>query len=208
MSTSSEHVPASSPLDVCCIDKLVGGELPEDERRALLLRLDSAPDGWRQCALAFLEAQMWRESFVPLGAAANADRSTAPVTQSQHWTFGRRLARRSALAASIAVAFALGWTAKPVPPPGLEQARDVATKSPSSADEPRTDVTVPPVDHATATRPSAKNPLVDSVVAFYERQGYLPERQKKFVTVKLEDGRERQVQAEEVRLRYVGGRTY
>ena len=44
-------------------DRLVDGELSESERRALLASLDFEPAGWRRCALAFLEAQTWRESF-------------------------------------------------------------------------------------------------------------------------------------------------
>jgi hypothetical protein len=42
------------------IDRLVAGELTEVERRELLLSLESEPDGWRRCALAFLEDQAWR----------------------------------------------------------------------------------------------------------------------------------------------------
>ena len=44
-------------------DRLVDGELTADERRALLASLDSRPDGWRRCALAFLEAQAWGSDF-------------------------------------------------------------------------------------------------------------------------------------------------
>lgn len=44
-------------------DRLVDGELPEPERREVLLSLDRQPDGWRQCALAFLEAQTWGQSL-------------------------------------------------------------------------------------------------------------------------------------------------
>ena len=42
------------------MDRLVDGEVAEPERRALLSRLERMPDGWRRCALAFLEAQAWR----------------------------------------------------------------------------------------------------------------------------------------------------
>jgi hypothetical protein len=38
-------------------DRLVDGELSPAEYRQLLASLDDMPDGWRQCALAFLEAQ-------------------------------------------------------------------------------------------------------------------------------------------------------
>jgi hypothetical protein len=46
--------------DDVLFDRLVDGELSADERRRLLESLDARPDGWRRCALAFLEAQSWR----------------------------------------------------------------------------------------------------------------------------------------------------
>jgi len=49
-----------TPDDIRMLDRLVDGELNESERRTLLLRLEHSPDGWRRCALAFLEAQSWR----------------------------------------------------------------------------------------------------------------------------------------------------
>mgnify|MGYP007059380131 CR=1 FL=1 len=42
------------------IDRLVDNEIAEAARRALLVELDRRPQGWRRCALAFLEAQAWR----------------------------------------------------------------------------------------------------------------------------------------------------
>lgn len=39
------------------LDRLIDGELESDERRELLLELEHHPEGWRECALAFLEAQ-------------------------------------------------------------------------------------------------------------------------------------------------------
>jgi hypothetical protein len=42
------------------LDRLVDGELGQHERRQLLASLDDEPGAWRQCALAFLEAQNWR----------------------------------------------------------------------------------------------------------------------------------------------------
>ena len=56
------------------IDLLVDGELSEDERRELLLRLEREPDAWRTCALALLEAETLRES---LGGWADSE-TTAP----------------------------------------------------------------------------------------------------------------------------------
>ena len=53
--------PIATPLEA--LDLLVDGALGPDDRRALLLRLDREPDGWRRCALAFLESQAWREAL-------------------------------------------------------------------------------------------------------------------------------------------------
>lgn len=49
-----------TPDDIRLLDRLVDGELNETERRNLLLRLEHSHDGWRRCALAFLEAQAWK----------------------------------------------------------------------------------------------------------------------------------------------------
>jgi anti-sigma factor RsiW len=65
------------------IDRLVDGELPSDERRRLLLSLESQPEGWRRCALAFIEAQTWRDQMrgvlAPAGSRPQLDAdATAP----------------------------------------------------------------------------------------------------------------------------------
>jgi hypothetical protein len=44
-------------------ERLVDGELSREEYAALLNSLDQDPDGWRQCALAFLESQALAEEF-------------------------------------------------------------------------------------------------------------------------------------------------
>jgi hypothetical protein len=205
MSISSEHI------DGRCIDQLVAGELPEDERRELLLHLDSQPDGWRQCALAFLEAQMWREALAPLGTTAGADRiAAATVIHAPEPRLWRRFAHWSALASCIAAAFVLGWAVKQVPQPAAlsQPDRVVAAVQPSDAEAPQPNTAVVSVEQAKPTQRGESNPLFESMVASYERRGYASERQKKAVKVKLEDGTERQVKAEEVRLRFVGDRTY
>ena len=56
-----EHEHATTlPLDDSRFDRLVDGELSEEERRELLAGLDAEPGGWRRCALAFLESQCWK----------------------------------------------------------------------------------------------------------------------------------------------------
>lgn len=106
-----------SSEDQRLLDCLVDGELCEAERRELLLRLDRAPDGWRHCALAFLEAQSWRKevksfasepmSFVAEVESRAAARSTvAPAAQV------RRLWDRPSVWVPLTTAagFLLAWT--------------------------------------------------------------------------------------------------
>jgi hypothetical protein len=50
-------------FDPQILDRLVDGELGESERREVLQTLERQPDGWRQCALAFLEAQSWGDAL-------------------------------------------------------------------------------------------------------------------------------------------------
>jgi hypothetical protein len=84
------------------LDRLVDGELSARERQLLLDRLDETPDGWRRCGLAFLEAQAWQADLAPVGReqprVAPSPRGRAPL---------RVFA--VALAASILLAFGVGW---------------------------------------------------------------------------------------------------
>ncbi len=50
------------------LDRLVDGELSDEEERALLARLDQIPDGWRRCAGAFLEARCWQRTAQSLAS--------------------------------------------------------------------------------------------------------------------------------------------
>lgn len=105
--------------DAALIDRLVDGELSGDERRHLLASLEAQPDGWRRCALAFVEAQTWRGamgnllregeapaepgSAITLGQSGSAGASPSPNESSRS-----HLATWFAVAASVVVAFGLG----------------------------------------------------------------------------------------------------
>src|SRR5690606_35965751 len=45
------------------LDRLVDGELAPPEQQALLRHLDQIESGWRRCALAFVEAQVWKQEL-------------------------------------------------------------------------------------------------------------------------------------------------
>jgi hypothetical protein len=79
-------MPEETPL----LDRLVDGELNDAERRALLERLERTPDGWRRCALAFLEQQAWRSEAraYASGAPEIAIRPTAANVTHRGWSVG------------------------------------------------------------------------------------------------------------------------
>ena len=61
-------------FDPQVLDRLVDGELADGDRRTVLESLERQPDGWRQCALAFLEsADMGPDAY---GLRASAERRT------------------------------------------------------------------------------------------------------------------------------------
>jgi hypothetical protein len=93
-------------------DRLVDGELSADERRSLLESLDSRPDGWRHCALAFLEAQSWQSELRNLAATKSAapqvlSNAVAPTGAAKRRTVWAA-AQMFAVAAALLLAFRLG----------------------------------------------------------------------------------------------------
>jgi hypothetical protein len=105
-------------------DRLVDDELSQEERRELLGQLDDEPSGWRRCALAFLEAQCWRQALAEtprvrdsLSAALQSSGENAGQTATIRIETPRRavwLGRMkllSAMAASFLAAMWLGTLA-------------------------------------------------------------------------------------------------
>ncbi|HVC95975.1 MAG TPA: hypothetical protein VND64_19965 [Pirellulales bacterium] len=110
------------------LDLLVDGELDESQRRAVLAWCERDPDGWRRCALTFLEVQSWGREMGTLAAVAfqsairdpqSAIESTpAPRSAPGHPLSGsaprselrapRSFLPPLAMAASFALAFTLG----------------------------------------------------------------------------------------------------
>jgi hypothetical protein len=194
------------------LDRLVDGELGDAERKAVLARLDAEPDGWRRCALAFLEAQTWREVL----RSPIVSKPVAIPTR-RRWSYPIAI-----LAASVATAFGLGFAAA-----GWSIRPDVETSSSSIVEHRAT-----PLPKANETAPASESPVVTffpTLVAFgsgqatlgqwlrgkdssvpahvkreWERQGYEVDDVKRVVSVELDDGQELAIPFEEVQLRYVG----
>jgi hypothetical protein len=92
-------------------ERLVDGELSADEYRELLAALEEEPEGWRRCAMAFLEAQALAHD---LGGVAKLTPSCAPPRIAPAKSKFQKLdniVMLLAIAASFLVAFGLGIAA-------------------------------------------------------------------------------------------------
>ena len=101
------------PHDDILFDRLADGELSPAERSELLASLDVRPDGWRRCALAFLEAQTWRKELPRLVAEATSPSLSAPAEEvplEPEWSLNWY-----AIAASLLFAFTLGLALRDLP---------------------------------------------------------------------------------------------
>ena len=118
--------------DNLLFDRLVDDELSPDQREELLSSLDDQPDGWRRCALTFLEHQSWRRQMKALVADPTEERAT-PVQRSAPQNNSQRAWSLLAMAASLLVAFLAGRMIAPeVATPDAQQQLAV-TESEESA---------------------------------------------------------------------------
>jgi len=120
-------------------DRLVDGELSPEEYNDLLGSLDQQPDGWRRCALAFLEAQALRQELD--GLVGEPPMPTQPASVSSRNTkHSRRWPGLVAIAASFLIAFGLGvmfrggWPRAGLETEGMPIAEDERPESPDPLD--------------------------------------------------------------------------
>jgi hypothetical protein len=194
------------------IDRLVDDELPDRERSALLVRLEAEPDGWRRCALAFLEAQSWRETLVSL-PITEAAQPVARVVQRpqlpQRWRYAARL---TCLAASLTMTFILGWTLRGSPASiagGKHLSAQADNDRPTPSGESQPSELTQHVQPAALSFPLAEQPDgLAPVIKEWEQRGYQAETQMRLASLKMKDGRHVEIPVHEVRLRYVRDRTY
>lgn len=64
--------------DANMLDRLVDGELTDAEERAVIAKLDDTRDGWRRCALAFLEARCWQRTMTQLRDVSKVEPTRSP----------------------------------------------------------------------------------------------------------------------------------
>ncbi len=96
------------PIKDSRFDRLVDGELSEQERRDLLGRLDQDPNGWRRCALAFLESQCWKQTFGETVSRSVSSKPPYKTIRTAHSPWTGRLGVLAAMAASFLFAFWIG----------------------------------------------------------------------------------------------------
>lgn len=102
------------PMDDRWLDRLVDGELSAEEYAAALRSLGDAPDGWRRCALAFLEAQAWQRELGAIGCEAKSPAASVVAVRSA--AAPKRWPLLLAVAASFLLAFGLGVAMRPLAP--------------------------------------------------------------------------------------------
>ena len=123
--------------DDVLFDRLVDGELSNDERRKLLASLDDHPGGWRRCALAFVEAQAWRSDLKQIVRESDATPSPVRALAPLPARTGRRGLRLFAVAACVLMAFTLGLAMR-------EDGLSLQSATPNPGDELAAVTSVPP----------------------------------------------------------------
>jgi hypothetical protein len=218
-----------TPLSDAQIDRLVDGECDDAERRALLLRLEADPDGWRRCALAFLEDQAFRSALAgPVPSVPLVRPSLAPSKDRKALAAVRVAVAAGLIAATFALGFALGGGSRgrdavdlaraDAPPPARDPAevddviREVgwaSLKVGAGGEETVRRVPIlagPGLDEAwLRSRPSA---VPEYVRAQWERDGFQLAERRQLLSLNLDDGRRLAIPVQDVEVEYVGQATY
>jgi len=127
-------------VDARELDLLVDGELSAQQRRGLLKRLDETPGGWRRCALAFLEAQSWRESLGAVGGELTSEQPPqAPPSPPRPREESRRLTTVLVVAAALLTALGTGLIVRDLirAPSGDQETADIGGASAPAPQQPR-----------------------------------------------------------------------
>jgi hypothetical protein len=229
--------PEEFAVDSATLDRLVDGSLDPTMRRQVLEALDQQSDGWRRCALAFLEAEAWREA---LGGQPDALEAVGPhPAQLRRARFPKPRQVRPALwriarAAGVLLVFALGWLAaragsplrdshlagRSWEPSATPKSAIAESPAPAPAVRPESQETAPSRELAKASRTSLASlkqaippqPRTDDIPAAFRKElaahGYQVETARELATVTVGAGRKLAVPVQGMRIRYVGDQTY
>jgi hypothetical protein len=189
--------PDAPRVDDRLLDLLVDGELDDGRRAELFRALDADPQGWKRCALTFLEAQAWGDGLQTAARPAAAPRSVT----SRRLPVVRRFA---SIAAAIVVAFLTGLIARDAARP-QSYARDPGPERPAKISDTLPVAMTSDGGDAGAVAPAT---LPEYVRRQLERQGYEVQGDRKMMSVALKDGRQVTVPVETYKYRFVGHKIY
>jgi anti-sigma factor RsiW len=232
MNTNLEN----GPSDDRRFDRLVDGELSETERRELLSGLDSEPAGWRRCAMAFLEAQCWKQEFSSIARGSvqpAAPRATAVRRAS--WLGG--LTTPLAVAATFLLALWLGTIVqygRVVPPAApsnsglaavtgstpnrsaagpsaLNPWQVVTVSTPPGSQDGGRSFDVPAMERDNVDPQWLQNlppAIPDNVLQAFSRTGHHVQQHRELVPIPLNDGRRLIMPVDQVDIQPVGNPSY
>ena len=204
------------------LDRLGDGQLSQSQQRELLAQLDAEPGGWRRCALAFLEAQAWRDDLGAVVRSASVQPPAPPAVVARTRRSASRWPSVLAVAATLAIAFGLGMLVRPAwrgAEPGLEQvARQEGLPGRAQDASPWRMVTLTSPDASEPIRlPAVERNRIDDawlrslpaavppdVLRALQRSGYAVRQSQQLMPVPLEDGRRLVVPVDQVEVRPVG----
>lgn len=212
-------------------DRLVDGELSEADRRELLSRLDHEPDGWRHCALAFLESQCWRTELKAI-AARPVERPASSSPRRPLGAWPRYLTMALAMAATFMIAMLAGSQLREMGiigggPQNQIVKKEAQRSAPAgSAQRPQPSdrwemVTLTAGGPGGATEtirvPAVERPTIDQqwlnnlpgavppeVLQAFERSGHQVSQHRELVPLEMQDGRRLVVPVDKVQVHYVG----
>jgi hypothetical protein len=212
------------PIDGRAIDRLVDGDLPEAERRAMLLRLDADPDAWRRCALAFLEDQTWRKALSPIAVSSAPISVPIAPTRTASGRLRRLAFAATVLASTFAGGFATGGLGRVGPVIGVakdQPAAAIPTEVALSGEVVEVG-SLQFVDSSAGELPPDQFPIrsgrglddewlrsqppsvPDYVRARLERQGYQVLERRNLVSVEVGEGKHVSIPVDQVEVDYVG----
>jgi hypothetical protein len=217
-------------IDSQQLDRLVDGELSDDDRCRLIETLEQQPDKWRDCACAFLESQEFGTAFTDLisgaastrtvTAAIDAPQVRVPASYAAH---SPRSARRwwVVLAACLLLGFAVGRFMESSGSTPLEQApllvseendvsngRILLTDSTNGLADDRSPLNRDQLFAGYGNGNGNSSAVPAEIETILDRLGHNVERRYVFVPVLSMDGRQGVIPVEQVDFVSVGLETY
>ena len=158
-----------SAEDKLLVERLVDGEATDEEREKIVYRLDETVDGWRYCALAFLEAQSFRAALRDYSDASEgvvSQNAPRPVLRRSSPTIAKSWRDRSLSAAVgfLVAAVAIGGLVKfnqPSTTPSVPEI-PLASNAPSVPGDP---TEVPRAPNPTKTNVGANSKLLSDSIS-------------------------------------------